>query len=113
MKKYLVFLFLILVSCQPDEIFVDSELPNYDMVFQSTISKIVDGQDISFEVITNTQHQLIITQQDGSVITKETFTPTIGVNTHTIYTNSLPIGQYYLILKSDTEELEKTTIIID
>lgn len=113
MKKYLVLLFLILISCQPDEIFIDSELPKYDMIFQSAISKIVDGQNISFEVITNTKHQLIITQQNGSVITKETFTPIIGINTRKVYTKTLPIGEYYLIIKSDTEELGKTTIIVD
>ena len=113
MKKYIIFLLLILVSCQPDEILLPNSEPIQEMIFDAQYSVVRDGQDISFEIITNTQHQLIITQQDGSVITKETFTPTLGINTRKIYTKTFPKGTYNLILANDVETLNKTSIIIE
>lgn len=113
MKKYLIFLLLILLSCQKDELFVGPEVDKYEMIFDTPISKVVDGQEFSFEITTTEIHQLIITHQNGSVITKESFTPTIGLNTKTIYINTLPKGELYLILVSDNKELAKTTIIVE
>ena len=111
MKKYLVFLLLILLSCQKDEIIIEPT-PTTKLIFEMGEVSIQDGQDISFEVITNTQHQLIISTQEGSVITKETFTPMIGLNTRQLYTKSLPKGQLILSLHSDNE-LGKTVIIVE
>lgn len=113
MKKYLIFILLILFSCQKDELFVGPEVETYEMIFESSISKVIDGQEFSFEVTTTEIHQLIITHQNGSVITKESFTPTIGLNTKTIYTNTLPKGELYFILQNKTTELGKTTIIVE
>ena len=113
MKKYLIFIFLILISCQKDELFVTSEVEQYDMIFESPISKVIDGQEFSFEVTSTEIHQLLITYQNGSVITKELFTPTIGLNTKIIYTNTLPKEELYLILISQNKELAKTTIIVE
>lgn len=113
MKKYLIFILLILFSCQKDEIFVGPEIEPYDMIFESPISKVSDGQEFSFEVTTTEIHQLIITHQNGSVITKESFTPNVGLNTKTIYTNTLPKEELYLILVSQNKELAKTTIIVE
>ena len=111
MKKYLVFILLILVSCEKDliEPIID---PTTNLIFDVEQSLVIDGQEISFEIITNEQHQLIITTQEGSVITKEKFQPQIGINTRKIYTNSIPSGTYNLILVNDLEELNKTTIEI-
>lgn len=111
MKKYLVFLLLILLSCQKDEIIIEPT-PTTKLIFEMGEVSIQDGQDISFEVITNTQHQLIISTQEGSVITKETFTPILGLNTRQLYTKSLPKGQLILSLHSDNE-LGKTVIIVE
>lgn len=113
MKKLWVFLLLILFSCQPDELMIIEPYPQYQMIFEVSESSVVDGQDISFEIITNTQHQLIITNEENSVVTKETFTPTIGINTRKIYTNSLPKGSFTLILKNQTSELNTTKINIE
>lgn len=113
MKKLWVFLLLILFSCQPDELMIIEPYPQYQMIFEVSESSVVDGQDISFEIITNTQHQLIITNEENSVVTKETFTPIIGINTRKIYTNSLPKGRFTLILKNQTSELNTTKINIE
>lgn len=113
MKKYLVFLLLIiLVSCQKDLLEPIPD-PTENMIFETLISKVYDGQDISFQIITNEQHQLIITTQDGSVITKETFTPTIGLNTRRIYIKTLPKGELILSLLNSTDELKSTSIIVE
>jgi len=113
MKKYLVFLLLILISCEKDllEPTIDPTT-NQEMIFHKPEVIVFDGQDISFEIIENTQHQLIITTQDGSVITKETFTPIIGLNTRQLYTKSLPKGELILSLHNDNE-LAKTVIIVE
>ena len=113
MKKYLIFIFLIFISCQKDELFVTPEVEQYDMIFESPISKVIDGYEFSFEVTTAEIHQLLITYQNGSVITKESFTPIVGLNTKTIYTNTLPKEEIYLILASQNKELAKTTIIVE
>lgn len=113
MKKLWVFLLIFLFSCQKDDIFVGPELPNYNMVFESPISKISNGDEISFNISSTEKHQLIITNLNGSVITKESFIPTIGLNTKIIYTNILPKGEMMLILKKESVELNKTSIIIE
>lgn len=114
MKKYLVFLLLIiLVSCEKDLLEPMPDPIQQNMIFETSISKVNDGQDISFQIITNEQHQLIITTQDGSVITKETFTPTIGLNTRQIYIKTLPKGELILSLLNSTDELKSTSIIVE
>ena len=111
MKKYLLIILLILVACEPDRI---DEIPNIDtteLIFDSTEVSISNRQDISFEVVSTTQHQLIISTQDGSVLSKESFIPTLGLNTRKIYTKTLPKEKLVLTLQT-TEEIEKTYIII-
>ena len=104
---------LILFSCQKDELWDVEPTPKNNMIFETTISKVSDGQEFSFEVLSTEKHQLIITDKVGNVITKETFIPTIGLNTKVIYTNILPKGEMWLILKNTSNELFKTTIIIE
>ena len=113
MKKYLIFILLILlISCEKD-LLEPLPDPTTNLVFDVEQTSVVDGQDISFEIITNEQHQLIITTQEGSVITKEKFQPQVEINTRKIYTKSLPSGTYNLILVNNVDELNKTTITID
>ena len=111
MRKYLIFILLILISCEKD--FIEPQVPQQTSIFDVQQSSVTDGQDISFEVITNENHQLVITTLDGSVLAKESFQPQVGINTRKIYTNSFKSGEYYLILKNETEELQKTSIILE
>tara|TARA_Y100000389_G_scaffold163723_1_gene167091 strand:+ start:1062 stop:1400 length:339 start_codon:yes stop_codon:yes gene_type:complete len=112
MRKYII-IFLILVACQPDELMEVQPLPQYEMIFEETISKVINGQEYSFEVLTTEEHILLITELNGSVISKETIIPTIGINTKIIYTKSLPKEELYLSLISSDIEIEKTTIIVE
>lgn len=112
MKKYLVFLLLILLSCQKDEIIIEP-VPAQQMIFEMGEVSIQDAQDISFEIITNTQHQIIITTQEGSVVTKETFTPTLGLNTRKIYTKTLPKGNLNLILQNSGDVVNSVSIVVE
>jgi len=114
MKKYLVFLLLIiLVSCEKDLLEPLPDPTTQQMIFEMGEVSIQDGQDISFEIITNTQHQLIITTQNGSVVTKETFTPTLGLNTRKIYTKTLPKENLILNLQNENGEVNSVSIIIE
>ena len=112
MRKYII-IFLILVACQPEELMEVQPLPQYEMIFEETISQVINGQEYSFEVLTTEEHILLITELNGSVISKETIIPTIGINTKIIYTKSLPKEELYLSLISSDIEIEKTTIIVE
>tara|TARA_R110000796_G_scaffold97978_3_gene205312 strand:- start:429 stop:767 length:339 start_codon:yes stop_codon:yes gene_type:complete len=112
MRKYII-IFLILVACQPEELIEVQPLPQYEMIFEETISQVINGQEYSFEVLTTEEHILVITELNGSVISKESIIPTIGINTKIIYTKSLPNEELYFTLNSGGVELEKTTIIIE
>jgi len=112
MRKSLIFILLILFSCQKDELMVVEPYPQYEMIFEESISKVVDGQEFSFEVTSIDKHQLII-KNGSSVITKESLNPTMGLNTKILYTKSLPKGELNLSLVNDSLEIAKTTIIIE
>ena len=112
MRKYII-IFLILVACQPEELMEVQPLPQYEMIFEETISQVINGQEYSFEVLTTEEHILVITELNGSVVSKESIIPTIGINTKIIYTKSLPNEELYFTLNSGGIELEKTTIIIE
>jgi len=112
MRKYII-IFLILVACQPEELMEVQPLPQYEMIFEETISQVINGQEYSFEVLTTEEHRLVITELNGSVVSKESIIPTIGINTKNIYTKSLPNEELYFTLNSNGVELEKTTIIIE
>jgi hypothetical protein len=108
MKKYLIFLLLIIVSCQPDELMVVEPYPQYEMIFEESMSKVIDGQEFSFEVLTQGKHELIITDKDGSVII-----PIAGLNTRHLYTKTLPKGELQLSLSDSSNVVKSTSIIVD
>lgn len=112
MKKYLIFILMLgLVSCEKE--FIEPPIQQQTSIFDVKQSLVIDGQDISFEILSNEKHQLVITTLDGSVITKESFQPEVGVNIRKIYTNSFKRGEYYLILRNETQDLHKTSIILE
>ena len=63
MRKIVLFILLFVVSCQPDELMVVEPYPQYEMIFEESISKVIDGQEFSFEVSTTDEHTLIISTQ--------------------------------------------------
>ena len=111
MRKYLLIIFLFLVACEPDMVEEIPSINTTEIIFDSNEVSVTNGQDISFEVLSTTQHQLIISTQDGSVLSKESFIPTLGLNTRKIYTKTLPKEKLVLTLQTN-EELEKIYIII-
>ena len=111
MRKSLIFILLILFSCQKDEIIDLEPSPQYKMIFEESISKVVDGQEFSFDVILPEEHHLLI-EDNGSIITKESFVPEVGLNTRKIYTKALPKEKLKLILKNSVEEI-KTEIVVE
>ena len=113
MRKYIVLILFVILSCQPEELMVVEPMPQYEMIFEESISNVVDGQEFSFEVSSNDEHMLIISHLNNSVIAKESFTPTMGLNTKILYTKSLPKGELNLTLILSEEEIEKTIIIVD
>ena len=113
MKKGLLLLLLILFSCQKDEIIVETPIEKFEMIFDLSDVMVQDGQDISFEVLTAEPHQLIISTQGGSVLTKETFEPEVGINTRKIFTKILSKENLILTLQTETETISETTIIVE
>ena len=112
MKKYLILILVIgLLSCERD--FIEPPLPQETSIFDVQQSLVDDGQDILFKVSSTEKHQLIIKNENGSVVAKESFIPEVGINTRKIYTKSLPKGEMVLILRNTTIELFKTNIIVE
>ena len=106
-----MFVMLIVFSCQPEELMIVEPLPQYEMIFEESQSSVTDGQEYSFEIVSEEEHQLVISK-DGSVITKESFLPTLGINTKTIYTKSLPNDLLKLELINSTGVIKNTLIEI-
>ena len=111
MRKYIVLILFIILSCQPEELMIVEPLPQYEMIFEESESSVTDGQEFSFEIISEEEHHLVISK-DGSVITKESFLPTLGINTKTIYTKSLPNDLLKLELINSTGVIKNTLIEI-
>lgn len=113
MKKFLVLILLILFSCEKDELVIVEPEPQYEMIFEETSSLVKDGQEFSFEINYEETHcLLVVDKHTGSVISKEIFLPTMGINTKIIYTKALPKEELRLILLNSKEEIS-TNIIIE
>ena len=112
MKKGLLLLLLILFSCQKDEIIIEPT-PTQEMIFDLSDVMVQDGQDILFEVLTSEEHQLIISKEDGSVLTKESFQSESGVNTRKIFTKILSKEKLKLSLEKNGEVIQETFIIVE
>jgi hypothetical protein len=112
MKKYYLILFLLVLSCTKDEIEI-IDMPTKNIIFDMGEVSIQDGQDIYFEITSTEEHKLIISTEDGSVLTKETFQPEIGLNTRKIWTKFLPPNSYNLILIDSKSEVGRVKIIVE
>ena len=114
MKKYLILILLLLLSCQKDEL-VEIELPQeYEFIFKEVESNVLDNQDINFELSSAEKHWLIISDiESKSVIAKESFISVVGINTRKIYTKSLPNKKLQLTLETSSEVLKSTYIIVN
>ena len=110
MKKYFILILILLISCQKDEIIVET-IPQYTSIFESE-SIVQDGQDIFFEADTEEEYQLVISF-NTSALTKETFTSTVGINKRKIFTKTLGKGKYKLVLLKGSEEINSTFIIVE
>ena len=106
-----MFVMLIVFSCQPEELMIVEPLPQYEMIFEESESSVTDGQEFSFEVVSEEEHQLVISK-DGSVISKESFLPTLDINTKKIYTKSLPNDLLQLELINSNGVIKSTFIQI-
>jgi len=115
MKKYLILILLLLFSCQKDLLDdLEPTLPQEDMIFKVEESSVVDGQTIFFNIDSEVKHTLIIFDTERkSVVAKQSFRPTIGLNDFQIFTKSLPKKKLQLILLKLSDEIKSTYIIIN
>lgn len=112
MKKFWIIIILALLSCEKDELMIVEPLPQYEMIFEESESSVTDGQEFSFEILSEEEHQLVISK-DGSVIAKESFLPTLELNTRKIYTKSLPNDLLKLELINSSGIIKSTYIIVN
>ena len=82
-------------------------------IFSVKESRVVDGQEIHFQLPTAGVYTLTLIDKDnGQVISRERFTGKIGENIKRIYTNSIQSQYLYLLLEDVTKtQIGKTTII--
>ena len=116
MRKYLILLLFLLFSCEKDFIEDDllPEVPREDMVFKVKESTVVDNQLIWFEINTEADHTFLIFDTDlQSTVTKQTISPTIGINNFILYTKALPTKKLELQLILGGEIVKSTFIIVE
>jgi len=87
--------------------------PTTQNIFSVKESRVVDGQEIHFQLPTAGVYTLTLIDKDnGQVISRERFTGKIGENIKRIYTNSIQSQYLYLLLEDVTKtQIGKTTII--
>jgi len=115
-KWYYFWLFFLFLACQKD--FIEDDLlpdvPREDMVFKVKESTVIDNQLIWFEIDVETDHTFIIFDTNSkSTISKQTISPTIGINNLTLYTKSLPKEKLQLQLILGGEIIKSTFIIVE
>ena len=111
MRKLVLFLFILIVSCQKDEIIVAPQPQPIVYVFDNSNTIISNGTEIIINLDYEGTHSLTIENTDG-VIGREQFQGSIGDNTLTIYTSVLPKGPSTLILENESGIVDNVSIII-
>lgn len=112
MRKHLIFILLILFSCEKDEIPPEVIEQEYNFVFDNSNTSISDGEIIHFNLTTEGQSQLILSL-DSSVVTKENFIGSIGLNTKQVFTKTLPKQKLTLSLIDANGETTVTYVTIE
>ena len=112
MKKIILISLILLVGCTKMEI-EPTPPPTTQNIFNVKESRVIDGQDIYFQLPTAGVYTLtLIDKETGQVIGRERFTGKAGENIKKIYTNSIQFQYLYLLLEDVTKkEIGKTTII--
>ena len=112
MKKIIFILLILLVGCTKMEI-EPTPPPTTQNIFSVKESRVIDGQEIHFQLPTAGVYTLTLIDKDnGQVISRERFTGKIGENIKRIYTNSIQSQYLYLLLEDVTKtQIGKTTII--
>lgn len=115
MKKYLILILLLLVSCQKDLLDdLEPSVPREDMIFKVEESSIVDGQTIFFEIDSEVKHTLVIFDSETkSVVAKQSFIPILGLNDFQLFTNALPKKKLQLQLFKLSDEIKSTFVIVN
>ena len=112
MKKIILISLILLVGCTKMEI-EPTPPPTTQNIFNVKESRVIDGQDIYFQLPTAGVYTLtLIDKETEQVIGRERFTGKIGENIKKIYTNSIQSQYLYLLLEDVTKtQIGKTTII--
>lgn len=114
MKRILIFIFLILTSCQRDDLLDIEPVAKESMIFDEIESLIQDGEIIQFNTTTSGLHTLvIINPTTNSVVSKENFISIEGINQRSIFTKVLPKQKLKLVLLKGSEEINSTFIIVE
>lgn len=110
-KTYYILFILLVVSCSKPDIIEPISISTD--VFEKTENYVVNGQDITFNLTSQSTYMLtIINKTTDQVVSKEKFIGKIGENKMKLYTNSLPKGYLNLVLSDENNNQLKTTIII-
>lgn len=114
MKKYIILILLLIISCTPDLLDdLEPNIPREDMVFEVDESSVHDGQTIFFEIDSEVEHTLIIFDTERkSVVSKQSFTPVVGLNDFQIFTKALPKKKLQLQLFKLSDKVKTTFIQI-
>lgn len=113
MRRILILIFLILTSCQRDELLDIEPVAKQPMIFDEIESLIQDGEVIRFTATTGPHTLLLINPVNNSVVSKENFISVQGINQRSIFTRVLPKQKLKLVLLKGSEEINSTFIIVE
>ena len=99
MKKFIVILSFLLISCQKDYI-DETTIPSF---FDKDNQELSTNQNINFILPNDGIYFLLFVDLQGNFIARERFNGTEGLNTRTIYVGLLEQDEVYLMLYNSND----------
>ena len=119
-KWYYFWLFVLFLACAPDR----DEFISYNQNTNTRLeiadleglsfenSNITDGTEFNFKTQTAGQYTLEIRDHFKTLISKSIINAQVGDNVLNFYTKALQDGDYFIIIKKGSKEIEKTKMTI-
>jgi hypothetical protein len=114
MKKIIVLLLILFVSCKKTAVYPIEEPQNIVNFFDNEQNTVTDGSQVTFDLKNaGTYTMTMLDSTRNQVVTREKISGKIGANALKIYTKSLNSKYLYLLLKDSVgNQIGKTLLII-
>ena len=108
MKKYIVILFLFMLSCQKDYV---EDINSVPMFFDKNTQEVSGDVSIDFVLPNNGIHFLLLVDINGRLLAREKFSGVEGINSRKLFVDLLEQEEVYLMLYNGNENKLKEVLI--